>query len=95
MLTCYKINVQTIPPFEPLLAAMPSGREYHSPKQYVPPSLDQGILSAMRAPPDSRQHPFKGNEDDSGDEASGGGSADPVGAYPGTGQQYEAGKNYY
>ncbi|GAB7342507.1 hypothetical protein MBLNU457_g0698t2 [Dothideomycetes sp. NU457] len=62
------INVQTVPPFEPLLAAMPSGREYHTPKPYIPPTLDAGELARMRAPPDPEQSAFAGDEDDSGDE---------------------------
>lgn len=72
---------------------MPSGREYHSPKQYVPPLLDAGMLAAMRAPPNPRQNAFRGNEDDSGDE--GGISTDPVGAFPGTGQRYGDSGSYY
>lgn len=31
---------------------MPSGREIHSSKSYVPPELDADILEKMRAPPD-------------------------------------------
>ncbi|KAL8945947.1 MAG: hypothetical protein Q9222_007591, partial [Ikaeria aurantiellina] len=46
------INTQLVPPFEPLLASMPSGREIHSTTLYVPPQLDGNILEKMRAPPD-------------------------------------------
>ncbi|KAL8709236.1 MAG: hypothetical protein Q9220_005979 [cf. Caloplaca sp. 1 TL-2023] len=46
------INTQLVPPFETLLASMPSGREIHSTTLYVPPELDADILEKMRAPPD-------------------------------------------
>lgn len=82
-----------VPPFEPLLAAMPSGREYHTPKPYVPPTLDPAEVARMRAPPDPGQSAFTGDEDDSGDE--GGPRVDPVGAFPGTAQQYEPSTTYY
>jgi len=93
MLMLFQINVQAVPPFEPLLASMPSGREYHSPKPYTAPSLDSDVLTRMRAPPDPNEAAFTGNEDDSGDEA--GSRVDPVGAFPGTSGQYEASNAYY
>lgn len=31
---------------------MPSGREIHTVKPFVPPVLDPAVLEAMRAPPD-------------------------------------------
>ncbi|KAL8824441.1 MAG: hypothetical protein Q9170_008156, partial [Blastenia crenularia] len=46
------INTQLVPPFEPLLASVPSGREIHSPTMYAPPELDADVLEKMRAPPD-------------------------------------------
>ncbi|GAB7365924.1 hypothetical protein MBLNU230_g7252t1 [Neophaeotheca triangularis] len=68
------INVQVVPPEGPLLAAMPSGREYHSPAAWVPPQLDEGTLAAMRAPPEPGQdRGFGGEEEDSGDEMGAGG----------------------
>ena len=88
-----QINVQVVPPFEPLLASMPSGREYHTPKQYFPPQMDQETLAHMRAPPEPRRETFTGEEDDSGDE--GASKVDPVGAFPGTSRQYEATSSYY
>ncbi|KAF4552352.1 pH-response regulator protein palC-like protein [Elsinoe fawcettii] len=62
------VNVQAIPPFEPLLAQMPSGREYHTPTPYSPPTLAPEVLNSMRNPVDPSQQAFTGNEDDSGDE---------------------------
>ncbi|KAL8931664.1 MAG: hypothetical protein Q9216_007123 [Gyalolechia sp. 2 TL-2023] len=50
-----QINTQLVPPFEPLLAGMPSGREIHSSTTYVPPELDPDVLEKMRAPPDPEE----------------------------------------
>ncbi|KAF2226613.1 pH-response regulator protein-like protein palC [Elsinoe ampelina] len=86
------VNVQVIPAFEPLLAQMPSGREYHTPAPYTPPTLAPEILSSMRSPVDPSQQVFTGDEDDSGDEGS---SAEPVGAFPGTGREYSASRSSY
>ncbi|KAK4636101.1 pH-response regulator protein palC [Fulvia fulva] len=82
------INVQLVPPFEPLLANMPSGREYHTPQPYVPPTLDQDVFVRMRAPPEPEEAVFRGEEEDSGDEEGYGGVVEPVGAFPGTGEEY-------
>lgn len=81
------MNVQLVPESELLLAQMPSGREYHSPQAWTPPGLDAGELMRMRAPPDPTDGGFGGDEDDSGDEGFGG-RAEPVGAFPGTGDAY-------
>jgi hypothetical protein len=43
-----------IPPFGPLLAQMPSGREIHAIKPYQPPILSLEELDAMRALPPER-----------------------------------------
>lgn len=52
-----QINTQLIPPSAPLLANLPSGRDIHTPPApYNPPSIDEGQLLRMRAPPN-------GNED--------------------------------
>ncbi|THZ96213.1 pH-response regulator protein palC [Aureobasidium pullulans] len=77
------INVQAVPPSEPLMATMPSGREYHTQKPYMPPQLDVSLLARLRAPVDPQQRAFGGDEDDSGDE---GAAKEPVvvpGAFPG------------
>ena len=57
------VNVQLVPPFQPLLANMPSGRAYHSPLPYCPPTLDAAALARMRAPPDPEDRPFRGDEE--------------------------------
>lgn len=90
------INVQTVPPFEPLLASMPSGRDYPKPEPYRPPILDHSTLAQLRAPPQPSQEVFRGNEDDSGDEV-GYGRSEPVGAFPGSEAEYgrSATSSYY
>ncbi|KAL8660944.1 MAG: hypothetical protein Q9202_006068 [Teloschistes flavicans] len=62
------IITQIIPPFEPLLAGMPSGREIHTSKPYVPPELDADVLEKMRAPPDPLDERTLDDGDDSSDE---------------------------
>ncbi|KAK4560693.1 hypothetical protein LTR86_005271 [Recurvomyces mirabilis] len=85
------INVQLVPPFEPLLASLPSGREYHSPQPFQPPVLGSDTLAQMRAPPDPGEAAFGGNEEDSGGEEDYGrrtaASATP-GAFPNVGGDY-------
>lgn len=82
------MNVQIVPPFEPLFASMPSGREYHTVQPYNPPSLDTSTLISMRAPPEPDERAFRGEEADSGDEEPFGRSSEPVGAFPGTSNEY-------
>jgi hypothetical protein len=96
------VNVQLVPDFEPLLAQMPSGREYHTPEPWSPPALDAGTLIQMRAPLDPGERAFKGEEEDSGDEGGGygvgTGTGEPVGAFPGTAADYGRSKtsnSYY
>ena len=86
------MSVQLIPPSEPLLSSLPSGREYHRPQDYIPPTLDEDALARMRAPPDPTETAAFRNEDDS---ASEGEDGDPVGAFPGTKQDYSTSSNYY
>lgn len=63
------VNVQVVPPEGPLMAGLPSGREYHSPQPWVPPALDEGTLAVMRAPVQpGNSGGFGGEEEDSGDE---------------------------
>ncbi len=81
------INVQTVPPFEPLLARLPTGREYHSPQPYEPPTIDPYTLTQLRAPPDPEDLAFRGDEEDSGGE-DGYGRSNPPGAFPGAGTDY-------
>ncbi|KAF2467541.1 pH-response regulator protein-like protein palC [Lindgomyces ingoldianus] len=87
------MGVQLIPPSEPLLAGMPSGREYHAAKLFVTPALDEDSIVRMRAPPDPGDAAFKGDEEDSGDEEERG--IAPVGAFPGTKAEYPGGSGYY
>lgn len=76
------INTQLIPPSEPLIANMPSGRDIHSLKAFVPPELDEETLIRMRAPPDRNAENAAAANDDSSDEE-GGASRAPPGAFPG------------
>ena len=77
---------------EQLLATMPSGREYHNPKPYRPPSLDADVLERMRAPPDPPDPEFGRTEADSGSDEEE--KSDPVGAFPGTEHDYRSGAYY-
>jgi hypothetical protein len=72
------------------MAAMPSGREIYTLKTYVPPVLEPSVLEGMRAPPD-RIDDYGSDSSDEEDES------DPVGAFPGTKQDYgkENSRNYY
>ncbi|KAK3208255.1 hypothetical protein GRF29_77g138865 [Pseudopithomyces chartarum] len=65
-----QISIQTIPPPTSLLSTMPSGREYHSPKPYAIPTLEEDAIVRMRAPPDPGEA-FEGEEDDSEEEERG------------------------
>lgn len=47
-----QINTQIIPPPDTMLAKAPSGRDVHTTKPFVPPSLEADILTRMRAPLD-------------------------------------------
>jgi hypothetical protein len=85
------INTQVVPPFQPLLAAMPSGREMYPVKPYRPPSLDASTLQAMRAPPSpgawGSGAEGAGESSDEGE----GRAGTVVGAFPGTGVGYAGG----
>lgn len=83
-----QFNAQLVPPSGPLLANLPSGREYHTPKPYQIPTLEADVIARMRAPPDPRDAGFRGDEDDSANEDES--TADPVGAFPGTKGNYSA-----
>ena len=90
----FKINVQLIPPSDPLLATMPSGRDVHTPKTYVPTSLAEDILIKMRAPPDEEEltaDASRGSDSEDEDRK----AQDPVGAFPGTKGQYTGGDSSY
>ncbi|KAL8778880.1 MAG: hypothetical protein Q9213_007195, partial [Squamulea squamosa] len=77
--TLSQINTQLIPPSEPLLAGMPSGREIHSSTPYAVPELDAVVLEKMRAPPDPDDAKALLNDDDSSeDETSADDDGSPV-----------------
>ncbi|EWG46353.1 hypothetical protein FVEG_06880 [Fusarium verticillioides 7600] len=79
------MNTQAIPPINTLLSKMPSGREIHTLKPYEVPSLDRDILEAMRAPPEDDDTYV---DDLSSDDDVKGGPSAPVGAFPGTVDDY-------
>ncbi len=92
--TLSQINTQLIPPFEPLLAGMPSGREIHSSTPYVAPELDEDVLESMRAPPDPDDAKALMNDDDSSeDEAPAAGGL--PGAFPTKTPSGSAANEYY
>jgi hypothetical protein len=85
-LTTTQLAMQIIPPFESLLSNMPSGREYHQRQDYQKPMLEEDALARMRAPPDpvdSSRYRDPTQDSDSEDE-----DEDPVGAFPGTRNDY-------
>ncbi|KAI6250899.1 pH-response regulator protein [Erysiphe necator] len=43
------INAQPIPPVGPLIAMMPSGREIHSLKPFIPPVIEASILESLKS----------------------------------------------
>ncbi|KAI1335666.1 pH-response regulator protein palC [Xylariaceae sp. FL0016] len=87
-----KINetmlTQTIPPPATLLSSLPSGRDMHTIKPYQPPELSRQTLEAMRAPPDQLD-PYGEDQLSSDDERTA--VATPVGAFPGTADDYRSG----
>lgn len=84
------MNTQAIPPLGPLLATMPSGREVHSLKTYVPPTLDASVLESTRVPPSSTDNYGRASSSSDEDVA-----RDPAGAFPGTGAEYSGKGSYY
>jgi len=91
MLMFGQMMAQIVPPSEQLVSSMPSGREYHTAKLYVVPTLDEEAIVQMRTPPDTGDT-FAGEEDDSGDEDE---RSTPVGGFPGTKTEYSAGTSYF
>jgi hypothetical protein len=85
------MTMQIIPLFEPLLSNLPSGREFHKAQDYVPTRLEDEVLIRMRAPPDySEAAAYKLAEDSNSDEE----DSDPVGAFPGTANDYTGNIHY-
>ena len=64
---------------------MPSGRDIHSSKDYVPPSLDGDTLARMRAPPDVNpsSHSIEGDSSTDSD-TEGGKQSHLPGTFPGS-----------
>ncbi|KAH8586604.1 hypothetical protein B0O99DRAFT_60694 [Bisporella sp. PMI_857] len=87
------VNTQIVPPFASLIGNMPSGREIHSLKPFIPPVLDSSVLESMRAPPD-RADDYGSDDASSDDERE---SQAPVGTFPGTSGDYSRSStsNYY
>ena len=80
-----QINTQVIPPSDPLVANMPSGREVHQIKPYMPPTLDEDTLASLRAPPDrSLEGSMLGDDDSSNDEEEVKCESSLPGAFPGS-----------
>ena len=95
------MNVQIVPDWRPLVAAMPSGRDALSPKAWVPDLLGEEEVARMRAPPEvgvGEDGGDSSDEDDAGPSCRVGvGDRDPVGAFPGTRKEYRGGdgSSYY
>lgn len=58
-------------------------------KPFAPPDLDSFVLERMRAPPD-RADDYDGSSSEDDNERQG-----PVGAFPGTKNDYSSSSNYY
>ena len=82
VLSLPQINTQLVPPSDPLLASLPSGRDIHSIKSFTPPQLDGQALIRVRAPPDASAYSNDGLEDDSSDEEGDERTERPPGAFP-------------
>ncbi|KAI0483045.1 pH-response regulator protein palC [Xylariaceae sp. FL0804] len=78
---------QDIPSPATLLSSLPSGRDMHTIRPYQPPELDRQSLESMRAPPD-RADDFGRDQWSSDEETL---TATPVGAFPGTANEYRGG----
>jgi hypothetical protein len=74
------------------MASMPSGREVHSVKPFLPAVLEAYVLDSMRAPPD-RTDDYGGDASSDEDRV----AQDLIGAFPGTKQDYStaSGSTYY
>ncbi|QGA18771.1 hypothetical protein EYB26_006456 [Talaromyces marneffei] len=91
------INTQPIPPSEPLLSNLPSGRDIHSaPAAYKPPSLEESELIRMRAPPDEVDQSLSGltMDNDSEDEVTPGSEKGLREGFPGS-RSATVGSEYY
>ncbi|KAI4226204.1 MAG: hypothetical protein L6R36_003340 [Xanthoria steineri] len=88
-----RINIQSIPPFESLLASMPSGREIHSSPTYVAQELETDVLERLRAPPDAENARALAKDDDSSEDEA---QVDGLpGTFPSGVASGSAGNEYY
>lgn len=88
-----QINIQSIPPFESLLASMPSGREIHSSPTYVAQELETDVLERLRAPPDAENARALAKDDDSSEDEA---QVDGLpGTFPSGVASGSAGNEYY
>lgn len=83
-----------IPPSDPLVANMPLGRDIHSAKSFVPPSLDDDTLTRMRAPPDVDEM-SDDDDDESGSDEGEKAQAGLPGAFPGSSSTPSNDNSYY
>ncbi|EXJ81812.1 hypothetical protein A1O1_07877 [Capronia coronata CBS 617.96] len=84
------INVQLIPEWKPLLAALPSGMNMPIEEKWKPTVLEEEELAAMRAPPENNDMADAWSSDDED-----GNPNQPVGAFPGTHHDYGAAATTY
>ena len=89
-----QINTQLVPPSEPLMATLPSGRDIHTVKPFTPPQLDQIALSHLRAMPDNTDTSNIRSDDDSSDDAEEKNSM-PPGSFPGSSRGDPSDGSYY
>lgn len=71
---------------------MPLGRDIHSAKPFVPPSLDDDALAHMRAPPDVDE---VGNDDESNSDEGQNDRGGLPGAFPGSSSTALTDDSYY
>lgn len=83
--------MQVIPQFESLLSSLPTGREFHKPQEYIAPIIEEDVLGRMRAPPNYSEAAAYRNEEDSQSDTE---AQDPVGAFPGTANDYNGSIQY-
>ena len=74
---------------------MPSGRDVHSAKPFIPPSLDDEALSKLRMTPDREQVEDAMGGDDSDDEVGEGRPSALPGSFPGSSTAASSGELYY
>ena len=81
-----------IPPCDPLVASMPSGRDVHSTKLFTAPCLEEDTLTRMRAPPDADE--LDADDDSGSDEAETAQGGVP-GTFPGSSSTASNDDSYY